>query len=307
MNPFDHDDYSANQWNQRLAFGKTRSFNLSNMTTPRTSPKPKPRKEKRISFVSVLECGALDCSSSFEAETPATIRKAHEEQCFHQGYDSDPEDFTSSRRIFLRSPTNKENRNGLNNFHGHNFADLANLSTLVQDFMNERITLLLHRNVMHYPSSSSSMAVHFWVERGQRLNRDIILPKLVWMPVTTNRTAECGNTKILHQRHQTYNIELLDISRVLEITKVDRSRYPFVRLPCSFLVRTMNEEFIFEASSEGERKRIVETLKHVVARFASTVLLQDDKAILDFFSHRSQGPGEQPRWLSRKSNPVPVS
>jgi hypothetical protein len=295
LNPFEQEMKQTNHWNQRLAFGRTRSFNLTRITPPPKEPKPKP--EKVISLVSVLECGALDCSTSFDAETPASIRKDHELRYYDQGYDSDPEDFTSFHRRNRPSPTNKENRNTFTAINDRmRFPDLDNLSVLVQDFLNERTTLLWHRDVQKYPGSTSSVAVNVWVERGQRLNRDVLLPKLCWMPLSASNQSNTTTTnRILHQSEQTCSVELLDISRVLETIKVDRSRYPFVRLPCSFVLRTLHDEYILEASSPQERNRLVQTIKHVVARFASTVLLQDEKAILEFFASRLQGPGEMPR------------
>jgi hypothetical protein len=60
---------------------------------------------------------------------------------------------------------------------------------------------------------------------------------------------------------------------------------------------------MFEASSEAERDRIVESLKLTVSRFAAKIIVQDKKVMDEFFSSfLSAVPGEAPRWAQESNN-----
>jgi hypothetical protein len=254
-----------------------------------------------LTLASVWECGSsLDCTDTSNrnvAHSPAVIKRQCKEECVHSGYDSDPEDFarTTITTVVAATINNKENEQ----LHPVvNVEDEDAVQTLVQEFLNEKITLILHQDSRSSRSSTQakSQAVHVWVERGQNLHDRIILPKLVWTPIA-KKTKKSGS-RIQYQRNETCCVELLDISRIIEVGKLDRRRYPFVRVANAFLIKSVNEFFIFEASSEHERNRIIETLKLLVARFAAKILLKDSTAIDEFFAFSAPGPGEKPHWLN---------
>ena len=85
---------------------------------------------------------------------------------------------------------------------------------------------------------------------------------------------------------------LLSICRILEVKEiVDRTKYPFAKKTCSFIIRTCeDEEFLFETQSELERDNIVYMWKLVVARLASQAVVGDgDKMVGEFFVPASLG------------------
>jgi hypothetical protein len=293
LNPFDE------KCQEPPALQKTKSFHV-NEKYHHTQQAKKKREKAKISLISVLDCSALRCSAVPDVNSPAVIRKEHQEVCIDQGYDSDPELFSRPTKTSIAATTTAPRHDKpkkLDFVPCDAFGD-PGLSRLVHDFFNEKITLLLHRDCRKNHSTRTSCAVHAWVDRGQRLRDRIILPKFVWMPVTQN------NNTVKRQCDETFSVDLLDICRLLNVTQLDRTRYPFARIPNSFLLRTMQEDLIFEASSHEERNRLVHTLKHVVARFASKILLQDESAISEFFAHRLPGPGDMPHWLDSEKAPT---
>ncbi len=81
-----------------------------------------------------------------------------------------------------------------------------------------------------------------------------------------------------------YKICLLSVCRILEMNHADRTRYPFTKLSCSFMIKTSDdEEFVFEASSPKQRDAIVHTWKLVVARLASQAVVGDGEGMVGEF------------------------
>lgn len=161
--------------------------------------------------------------------------------------------------------------------------------------MNEKLTLVWHRSAKpDARSKGTPQAMVIWIERGQQLNSGLIQPKLVWRPVKEYE----GETKRLGLVTPSLeSLELLDISRILEVNRIDRKLYPFAKRKSCFVVESLDRKMMFEASSESERDRIVNGLKLVVARFASKVIVQNRDVLDEFFtSFLSAVPGEAPRW-----------
>lgn len=173
---------------------------------------------------------------------------------------------------------------------------LDSLRRRQQEFMNEKFTLVWHRSVKPYATSKGTpQAMVAWIERGQQLNSGLIQPKFVWRPV---KEYEGEIQRLGLVTPSLESLELLDISRILEVNRIDRNLYPLAKRKSCFLVESLDRKMMFEASSEEERDRIVNGLKLLVARFASKVIVQDREVLDEFFtSFLSVGvPGEAPRW-----------
>lgn len=167
--------------------------------------------------------------------------------------------------------------------------------------MNEKLTLVWHRSAKpDAKSKGTPQGMIIWIERGQQLNSGLIQPKLVWRPV---RKHEKDTQRLGLSSPSLESLELLDISRVLEVNRIDRKLYPFAKRKSCFLVESLDRKMMFEASSEAERDRIVNGLKLTVARFASKIIVQDRQVLDEFFtSFLSAVPGEAPRWTQENNS-----
>jgi hypothetical protein len=161
--------------------------------------------------------------------------------------------------------------------------------------MNERFTLVLHRSVKpHTRFKGRPQAMKVWIERGQQLQAGIIQPKLVWRPV---QDYEEGSQRLGLSTPCLESVELLDISRVVEVNRIDRKLYPLAKGKSCFLLGSLDRQMMFEASCESERDRIVHRMKLLVARFGSKVIVRDLSVMDEFFtSFEKAVPGEAPRW-----------
>ena len=92
-------------------------------------------------------------------------------------------------------------------------------------------------------------------------------------------------------------MELLDIHRILNVNRIDREKHPFAKKDCCFLIKTAEDSFIFEASSPKEKDRITQSLKLVISRLASMLIVSDVHRMDDFFVSARSGPGKEPTWF----------
>lgn len=166
--------------------------------------------------------------------------------------------------------------------------------------MNEKFILVWHRSIKPDTlSTGTPQGMIAWIERGRQLNSGLIQPKLVWRPV---KEHEGERLRLGLSTPCLESLELLDISRILEVNRINRKLYPFAKRKSCFLLETLDRKMLFEASSESERDHIVNGLKLMVARFASKVIVQDREVLDEFFtSFLSKVPGEAPRW-TQESN-----
>jgi hypothetical protein len=159
------------------------------------------------------------------------------------------------------------------------------------------------KSLLNLPTQSSvpdarvqtPRCIQLWFERGNRIRKnDIVEPKLMWRDafhphlVSQRKLNESSTSR-------PYQLCLLTICRILEATaNIDRKKYPFAKISCSFLVRTCDDdEYLFEAINEDERDNIVFLWKLVVARLASQAVVGDgDGMVGEFFVPTSFGvPG----------------
>ena len=95
------------------------------------------------------------------------------------------------------------------------------------------------------------------------------------------------------------SFDLIDVSRILAVDRVDRKQYPFAKALNCFLIKTMDETLLFETKSKSERERIVRTFKLLVARLGSKLIVGDQSFFDEYFiSSTESGPGEVPYWLN---------
>ena len=252
------------------------------------------------SFANVLHLCTMPENAT--VESPLTFRQGFEaprkrDVC----YDSDPEDFTK-RRQRKRSPGDKENHKK-DQLYKYSYPRLSCDSPapghhtedqVVQEIFNCKSTLIYH------PTSVSEkgdvhpltpVAVDAWLERGQRL-MTIIQPKWMWKPKPRARNGGVvDNETVVSIR----GIELLDITRIMNIHNVNRKHYPLAKTGNSFLVKTIdNEELCFEAKSSSERDRLVYSLKVAVSRFGALVVTGNFNVYNEFFAIEGGVPGEAP-------------
>ena len=128
--------------------------------------------------------------------------------------------------------------------------------------------------------SYSPIRVKAWIELGTQLRSRLIQPKFVWKVLTEN---ELESTKSSVSNVGLKKLELLDIMRVLD-DQVDRSKYPFAKRSCSFTTETSSEKYLFEATNNLERDKIVTGLKLAIARLGSKIVMQDESVLGEFFS-----------------------
>lgn len=158
--------------------------------------------------------------------------------------------------------------------------------------MNETFTLIWHPSEGR--GRGTPVAVKMCIERGKQLNKTLIHPKLVWHATFPN---EKSASTMLGRGKNLLECNLLDITRVLEVNRVDRKRYPFAQRKKSLLVHGMDgETMFFQAISEEERNYLVQGLKLIVARFASKIVVEDNTVFQEFFDVGDGVPGDAPDW-----------
>lgn len=270
LNPFNLNTGTTSD-RQRRPLSKSQSFNHYSSPSSKSS---KPMDSTAATTTStglplVWACGGLPSANH---KSPAAIRLQWEDEC--QDYDSDPEDYSPRR-------SNKENSNSTT-------LQSNNASTL-EEFLNSRTTLILHE-------AGKSVAVHVWVELGQRLHNQTILPKLVW-----RRCRDSFKTP-------TERMDLLDICRIFPpSTGLDRTCYPFARTDRLLQIHSVRGPVVvFEARSTSERDRWMTLSKLAVSVFAAQLLTNDPTALALFFvdNEAAVGPGEEPLlWQQQPSKP----
>ena len=187
------------------------------------------------------------------------------------GYDSDPECF--GRTPWVRSPPRAEREPTARRLFALDvMRDEETLKEAATSILNEQWTLILHE------ANKRPQAFHVWMERGQRLAKTVVAPKLCWKALPKKGTRNGFRSM------SASTIDILDIQRVLPLDEIDRTRYPLAKAGDSFLLKTVDLELCWQASSEEERDRLVGLWKLTVARFGSMLVTGDDKGIEEWFA-----------------------
>ncbi len=233
-------------------------------------------------------------------------------------YDSDPEDARESaiRRGPRRAIADRDNiskrttpiREALSEIPTSRLINLTRrlrrvddelVNEIIDTMKNEKMTLLWHPTQSGKNPNRVPFCSKVWIESGIYLiDGTFLLPKLTWVPVF----EESIQSKVLNVTlRNPGTIDLLDVCRVRECDKIDRNIHPFANLDHSFVVQTQKEIHLFEARSKGEKIRIVNGLRLVIARLASLLMLRDLRAVDEFFGGNSV-PGEAPTWAQGKTD-----
>jgi hypothetical protein len=95
-----------------------------------------------------------------------------------------------------------------------------------------------------------------------------------------------GQRKLNSSTQKPWSMRLLNACRITPCVNLDRTKYPFARQNCSFLLKSCTgEEFLLEAKGRDEVKTITERWKLAVARFASLAVTEDVNGIAREFFH----------------------
>merc|ERR1712228_579803 len=129
-------------------------------------------------------------------------------------------------------------------------------------------------------NKQAPQCVTAWIELGQQLRKTIIQPKFMW-----RRKQPSGKGRVSISNDDLHGLDLLDIARVLDVNRINRNIHPFARKSCSFYLETLENSYLFEASSEAEKSHIVHALKLIVARLGSKIILNDNSVFDEFFTN----------------------
>ena len=190
------------------------------------------------------------------------------------GYDSDPECF--GRTPSVRSPARLE-KSPRRIFALDVMGDEYSLREATKSILNEKWTLILHER------KKRPQAFHVFIERGQKLARKVVPPKLSWKPLP--KKGDRSGIK----KEPTFSLDILDIQRILPLDEIDRKEYPLAKAGDSFLLKTINGCFCWQASSRVERDRLTALWKLTVARFGSMLVTGDDGGLEEFFAPLDAG------------------
>lgn len=196
------------------------------------------------------------------------------------GYDSDPE-------CFGRTPCVRSSpaRNTIDTPPRRLFAlnvaldDEYSLCQAAASILNETWTLILHQ------PKQRPQAFTVFMERGQKLACKIVPPKLSWKPIPKK-----GRGRII-KKEPTVSLDILDIQRILALDEIDRQEYPLAKAGDSFLLKTINDCFCWQACSNMERDRLIASWKLTVARFGSFLVTGCDDGMEEYFVPVEAGVG----------------
>ena len=164
----------------------------------------------------------------------------------------------------------------------------------VQDALNSRWRL-----EWHVASRGNSKACEVWIERGYFRNRgEIVEPKLMWRELTQSGLQQgiLGGSTM-----NPYRISLFALRRIVPIIDGndwqrksfdDQKSYqvnawkPMVKPNCLIAVRSsVGQDYLFEASCQEERDRIIHLWKMTTARLVSHAMVgNSDMMMREFFN-----------------------
>lgn len=261
---------------RNLGFGQSpkraQLFRSTSHQTVQSARKAKPRKplqtlssnKKSVAKTSLWQafaCHQVVPESVLEETIAVEVR---------DGYDSDPEYFGRTptirspgriepgpvaRRLFTLDVTENEEK----------IHDMASF------IFNEKWTLILHE------PNERPKAYHVWLERGQRLAKKVVSPKLAWKPLP-KKGGRSGMECV-----PAVAIDILDVQRILKLDEIPREEYSLAKTTDSFLLKTIHGNYCWQASSSFERDRLTKLWKLTVARFGSMLITGDDDGMEEFF------------------------
>ena len=200
---------------------------------------------------------------------PHVVQAEESFEVSFDGYDSDPECF--GRTPLARSPP----RQPATPKHLFPIDIVGNENSLLEEaksILNERWTLILHR------PKKRPQAFHVWIERGQRLQKTVLSPRLAWKPIP----KKAGLAHL--ESSPASSIDVLDLQRILPLNEIDRSQYPLAKTGNCLLLKSTGGEFCWQAASAHERDRLILLWKIMVARFGSLLVTGDVEGMEEYFA-----------------------
>ena len=262
---------------------------------------PPPRKEsKNKNILDPLAVWNWSCNPEYmQPLATSQLMEVDQNAC----YDSDPEDYNATRICRPVSQQQQQQQTNestlLSNTINYDADEVAMLS-FVQHVFKERWTLI------HHPAYGSPVGVEAWLERGHRLPKTTLPPKLVWLPLhekSNINNNKCGGGGGASRRKNgslssLSFIDLLDIQRIVPIRRSDRKYFPLAKAGHTFVIKSVHGNFCMEAQSKVERDRLMRQFKLIVARFGSQ-LVSSDVGVEDFFVPLSHAKVVDPIILRR--------
>lgn len=265
-------------------FTRSRSFSIADHAPAIMRQTTEARKMETANHSASWLCSLPENSIS---ESPMLIRYKASDFPQDACYDSDPEDFARHR-----SPKRaRQSRFHLSAASSGDSCAAYNQNILIEEFLNQSFTLIYHPSPTESRGVSRPIAMEAWLERGQIL-QELIQPKWLFRP----KASEVYQKGLMMTEQDVRSIELLEITRILELPVVDKKRWPFARPFKTFLIRDVHgEDFCFEAQSVADCDLIAYSLKLSIARFGAMVITSNHQIYEDFFaSTESCVPGEAP-------------
>lgn len=168
--------------------------------------------------------------------------------------------------------------------------DQRSVTYLINELVTRNFSLIWHPYVDQVgqgitTSHPKSMRVNAYLEMGQCLKSLLVQPKFMWRNTTVPEHIN-GKKRLQCVSFQNpIGIDLLNIIRIMAPNSVDRAIHPFAKLEqCFIICNSSDEEYLFEAATELERDRFVFSLKLLVARLASKIIVGDKDVFDEFFT-----------------------
>lgn len=235
------------------------------------------------SFTSNIRCHVMPTCGTIHAFNTALMDRDEPEEddlC----YDSDPNEILVSCKMAGQARKND----------GYKEQKKNKKSRTMSELMGIKLLLVWHRPLCF---DQCPVAVHAWIEHGSYMRGGIIQPRLMWQE-NCGKEQKDGERFVLNKL-AFHSLDLLDICKVFATKAVDRSVYPLAKRSRCLIIRTSSQELLFEAENTQERDKFVESLKILVAKLASLIIVGDRNILREFFNSDSLDvPGKVPDILT---------
>jgi len=205
----------------------------------------------------------------------------------YDGYDSDPEVLSNQY-----TPSSRQSVPASSLQAKASMDEDMYIEDLVQQTLNSTWTFTWHPNPHNVKEfgleSSQPICINIWIERGSALpNGHVTEPTIMWRDAY--QPLLNGKHQLNKSTQKPWAMRLLSTCRIAVSGSLDRSTYPLARSQNCFVLKTSsgNHEFLFEASSSNDMRKVCQQWKLTVARFASLAVMEDIASIEREFFHPS--------------------
>lgn len=167
--------------------------------------------------------------------------------------------------------------------------DSKSVTLLINELVTRRFHLIWYPNRYQVNLNSNihlkPIQVNAYLEMGQCLKSLLVQPKFMWRSNTQRKQAVGKKRLECVSFPNPTGIELLNIIRIIAPASIDKSVHPFVKVEhCFIICNSLDEEYLFETATMAERDRLVFSLKLLVARLASMIIVGDKDVFDQFFT-----------------------